>query len=149
MSKKHHHEKQTVDTSGLLKMQKELSSMLDEATRKSKEQTEFAVKLAVVPSEQRSVSINGTQVLVQLFPDNVRIIFPTKELTTNYYQDILKQNAELETQLNKVKVLTEQLGTISKDQSDLWIRNKRLASYANQKWYKKIISFSKWSKSQA
>ncbi len=66
----------------------QLKKMQDPLLQKQKEQMEMAVKLQAVAQSQKSIKINGTDVLVQLYDGDVRVVFPTKELTKHYYDTI-------------------------------------------------------------
>lgn len=79
----------------LNKMQEDIKKMLGDVTKKQKEDVDNIIKLQVTPETQKNCTINGTSVLVQMFQDNVKVIFPTKELTKQYYDDIDKQSTSL------------------------------------------------------
>lgn len=78
----------------LLEMQKEVEKLLDPAMKKKLEFFEHATKLAAVPSEQKSVKIDGIDILVQLYNDKVSVVFPSGDMTKQYYENIDKQSTK-------------------------------------------------------
>ena len=70
--------------------QEEIKRMTETINGNKNEEMQTFLKLKTVPQTQKSINVNGTMVLVQLYDDNVRVVFPTSEMTKQYYDDINK-----------------------------------------------------------
>lgn len=72
-------------------MIKQLTELANPLMQKQKEQVELAVKLQAVAQSQKSIKVMGIDTIVQLYEGDVRVLFPTKDLAKQYYDNIDKQ----------------------------------------------------------
>ncbi len=144
---------------GLLKMQEDIKKALSDVNKKHKEDVDTVLKLAITPQKHKNIDIDGTKCLVQLYEDKVTIVFPTKDLTLQYYDDVENDSKEIELLSHKLSELAELLEESQNDRvalrltikdlidekeinhkrfSDLWIRENQFIIYNNLPWYKRL-----------
>jgi len=136
------------DMSMLKNLQGDIEKMLKSVTKQHKDDVDAVVQLSIKPETQKSIKINGVDVLLQMFQDNVRVVFPTKELTQKYYDDFNNEFVELEKLTEKwllqgdhIKVLKEDNEDLKNQLGKIWLREKQFITYNNLPWYKRL---KKW-----
>ncbi len=102
-----------------------------EGLKKMQEDIDTVLKLAITPQKHKNIDIDGTNCLVQLYEDKVTVVFPTKDLTIQYYDDVEKEYTELK----MVELVNE---TLKEELFKSSIENYKLKEYNNLPWYKRL-----------
>lgn len=121
----------------LNKLKKQIEDMIGPKLKEHKKQVDDIIQLQITPQLQKNVKIEGTDCVVQLFENNVRVIFPTKDLTKKHYDNIL---------LDESAICDSDGYTWRGKAIAFAVENEALYKYSQLPWYKKL---RKWSKSKA
>lgn len=104
-------------------LQKEIQKMLGDVNKEYKNKVDDAIKLAITPETQKGIKVNNVDCVAQMFQDNVRIMFPTKEMTKAYYDGIESPSK------------ADEMGKANEILLKKYIE---LCEYATGPWYKRL-----------